>query len=41
MKNRWGSILHMVVGRIVDDVLAYVIENEKGKRKVLHRAWLI
>ena len=38
LKNRWGSILHTVVGRIVDD---YVIENEKGKRKVLHRAWLL
>ena len=31
----------MVVGRIADDVPAYVIENEKGKRKVLHRAWLL
>ena len=41
MKNRWGSILHTVVGRIADDVPTYVIENEKGKRKVLHRAWLL
>ena len=40
LKNRWGSILHTVVGRIVDDIPTYVIENEKGKRKVLHRAWL-
>ena len=31
----------MVVGRIADDVTTYVIENEKGKRKVLHRAWLL
>ena len=31
----------MVVGRIADDVAAYVIENEKGKRKVLHQAWLL
>ena len=31
----------MVVGRIADDVSAYVIENEKGKRKVLHRVWLL
>ena len=31
----------MVVRRIVDDVFAYVIENEKGKQKVLHRAWLL
>ena len=41
LKNRWGSILHMVVERIVDDVPTYVIENEKGKRKVLHWAWLL
>ena len=41
LKNRWGSILHMVVRWIVDDVPAYVIENEKGKRKVLHQAWLL
>ena len=41
LKNRWGSILHTVVGRIVDDVPAYVIENEKGKRKVLHWARLL
>ena len=41
LKNRWGSILHMVVGQIVDDVPTYVIENEKGKRKVLHQAWLL
>ena len=31
----------MVVGRIADDIPAYVIENEKGKRKVLHRAQLL
>ena len=41
MKNRWDSILHTVVGRIVDDNPAYVIENEKGKRKVLHQARLL
>ena len=41
LKNRWGSILHTVVGRIADDVPAYVIENEKGKRKVLHRVRLL
>ena len=41
LKNRWGSILHMVVRWIADDVPAYVIENEKGKRKVLHWAWLL
>ena len=41
LKNRRGSILHTVVGRIADDVPAYVIENEKGKRKVLHWVWLL
>ena len=41
LKNRWGSMLHTVVGWIVDDVPAYVIENEKGKQKVLHHAWLL
>ena len=30
-----------MVGWIADDVPAYVIENEKGKRKVLHRARLL
>ena len=30
-----------MVGWIADDVPAYVIENEKGKRKVLHRAQLL
>ena len=41
MKNRWGSMLHMVVGWIADDIPTYVIENEKGKQKVLHRAQLL
>ena len=34
-------MLHMVVGQIADDAPAYVIENERGKQKVLHRAWLL
>ena len=41
LKNRWGSMLHMVVGQIMDDIPAYVIENEKGKQKVLHQARLL
>ena len=41
LKNRWGSMLHTVIRWIVDDVPTYVIENEKGKQKVLHRAWLL
>ena len=34
-------MLHTVVGRIADDVPAYVIENERGKQKVLHQVWLL
>ena len=34
-------MLHTVVRRIADDIPAYVIENEKGKQKVLHHAWLL
>ena len=34
-------MLHTVVGRIEDDVPAYVIENEKGKQKVLHHTRLL
>ena len=34
-------MLHMVVGGIADDVPTYVIENEKGKQKVLHRVQLL
>ena len=41
LKNRWGSMLHTVVGWIVDDVPTYVIENEKGKQKVLHYTGLL
>ena len=36
--NRWSSTLHTVVRHVVDDVPAYVIENAKGDRKVIHRA---
>ena len=41
LKNRLGSMLHTVVGRIADDIPAYVIENEKGKQKELHCMWLL
>ena len=34
-------MLHTVVGRIADDIPTYVIVNEKGKQKVLHRTWLL
>ena len=41
LKNRWGSMLHMVVGQIADDVPAYVIENKRGKQKVFHQVRLL
>ena len=34
-------MLHMVVRQIADDVPTYVIENKKGKQKVLHHVWLL
>ena len=39
--NRWSSTLHTVVRHVVDDIPAYVIENTKGDRKVIHRARLL
>ena len=41
LKNQWGSTLHTVVGHIADNIPVYVIRNEKGKEKVLHRALLL
>ena len=41
LKNRWGSMLQMVFGWIADDVPAYVIENKRGKQKVLHQVRLL
>ena len=34
-------MLHTVVRQIADDIPAYVIENKKGKQKVLHHPWLL
>ena len=39
--NRCSSTLHTVVGCVADDIPAYVIENAKGDRKVLHWARLL
>ena len=36
--NQWSSTLHTVVRRVADDIPAYVIENAKGDRKVIHWA---
>ena len=38
-KNQWGSNLNTVVTRVVDGVPAYVVKNERTrKKKVLHRS---
>ena len=39
--NQWSSTLHTLVRCVVDDVPAYVIENTKGDRKVIHWARLL
>ena len=39
--NWWSSTLHTVVRCVADDVPAYVIENVKGDRKVIHWARLL
>ena len=39
--NQWSSALHTVVRHVADNIPAYVIENAKGNRKVLHRARLL
>ena len=36
--NHWSSTLHTMVRHVADDIPAYVIENAKGNRKVIHRA---
>ena len=42
LKNRWGDDLHMVVTRMADGIPAYVVRNNRtGKKKVVHRAWLL
>ena len=39
--NWWSSTLQTVVRHEVDDIPAYVIENAKGDRKVLHQVQLL
>ena len=39
--NWWSSTLHTVVRHVADDIPMYVIENDKGNRKVVHRARLL
>ena len=39
--SQWSSTLHTVVRHVANNIPAYVIENAKGDRKVLHRARLL
>ena len=41
LKNQWGSELHTVVRRIAEDIPTYVIRNDNGDEKVLHRVRLL
>ena len=42
LKNRWGDDIHMVVTRVADRIPTYVVKNNHtGKKKVVHRAWLL
>ena len=42
LKNRWGDDIHTVINRKVDGIPMYEVKNEcTGKKKVLHRAWLL
>ena len=42
LKNWWGDDLHTVVTCMADGIPAYVVKNNcTGKKKVVHRAWLL
>ena len=42
LKNRWGDDIHTVINRKADGIPVYEVKNEHtGKKKVLHRAWLL
>ena len=42
LKNRWGDDIHTVINRKADSIPMYEVKNEHtGKKKVLHRAWLL
>ena len=42
LKNRWGDDIHTVIDRKADGIPVYEVKNERtGKKKVLHRAWLL
>ena len=42
LKNRWGDDIHTMIDRKADGIPVYEVKNEcTGKKKVLHRAWLL
>ena len=42
LKNRWGDDIHTMINRKADGIPVYEVKNEcTGKKKVLHRAWLL
>ena len=42
LKNRWGDNIHTMINRKADGIPVYEVKNEHtGKKKVLHRAWLL
>ena len=42
LKNRWGDDLHTMVTHMADGIPTYVVKNNRtGKKKVVHRAWLL
>ena len=42
LKNRWGDDIHTVIDQKADSIPVYEVKNEHtGKKKVLHRAWLL
>ena len=42
LKNQWGDDIHTVINRKADGIPVYEVKNEHtGKKKVLHRAWLL
>ena len=41
LKNRWSSQIHMVVCRVAEGVLTYVVQSDSGVEQVCHREHLL
>ena len=42
LKNWWGDDLHTVLAHMTDRIPIYIVKNNHtGKKKVVHRAWLL